>query len=72
MKTADQGVAPNPAQPEVFLAVAVDTYDEENGIHPRYKQVVAERLAVAGLNVAYGMVNCHRAADLIFTNLVTD
>ena len=57
MKTADQGVAPNPAQPEVFLAVAVDTYDEENGIHPRYKQVVAERLAVAGLNVAYGMVN---------------
>lgn len=54
-QTADQGVAPNPAQPEVFLAVAVDTYDEENGIHPRYKQVVAERLAVAGLNVAYGM-----------------
>ena len=21
------------------MAVAVDTYDEENGIHPRYKQV---------------------------------
>ena len=21
------------------MAVSVDTYDEENGIHPRYKQV---------------------------------
>ena len=36
------------------MAVAVDTYDEENGIHPRYKAVVGERLAVAGLAVAYG------------------
>ena len=25
--------------PKTFMAVAVDTYDEENGIHPRYKQV---------------------------------
>ena len=41
--------------------VAIDTNDQEEhvaytvvGLHPRYKQVVAERLAVAGLRVAYG------------------
>ena len=37
------------------MAVAVDTYDEENGIHPRYKQIIGERLAFTGLNVAYGL-----------------
>ena len=44
----------NPRMPATFMAVAVDTYDEESGIHPRYKAVVGERLAVAGLAVAYG------------------
>ena len=39
----------------VFMGVALDTYDEESGIHPRNKQLVSGRLAVAGLNVAYGM-----------------
>ena len=43
----------------VFMSVALDTYDEADGypggIHPRYKQVVAQRLAVAGLHVAYQM-----------------
>ena len=42
----------------VFMAVAIDTYDSKSGypgnIHPRYKQIVAERLATAGLRVAYG------------------
>ena len=37
------------------MGVALDTYDEESGIHPRNKQLVSGRLAVAGLNVAYGM-----------------
>ena len=37
------------------MGVAIDTYDEENGIHPRNKQLPSERLAYAGLNVAYNM-----------------
>jgi hypothetical protein len=36
------------------MAVSLDTYDEESGIHPRNKQLVSHRLATAGLNVAYG------------------
>ena len=36
------------------MAVSLDTYDEESGIHPRNKQLVGQRLASAGLNVAYG------------------
>ena len=38
------------------MGVALDTYDKENGIHPRNKQLVSKRLAIAGLNVAYGML----------------
>jgi len=53
-QTADFGTIPNTRMPKTFMAVSVDTYDEENGIHPRYKQVVGERLATAGMNVAYG------------------
>ena len=41
---------------DVFMGVALDTYDKENGIHPRNKQLVSKRLAIAGLNVAYGML----------------
>ncbi len=36
------------------MAVSIDTYDEESGIHPRNKQLVCRRLAISGLNVAYG------------------
>ena len=39
------------------MGVALDTYDEESGIHPRNKQLVSGRLASAGLNVAYGMTD---------------
>ena len=39
------------------MGVAIDTYDEESGIHPRNKQLTSKRLAVAGLNVAYGMTD---------------
>ena len=36
------------------MSVSIDTYDAESGIHPRNKQLVSKRLAIAGLNVAYG------------------
>ena len=36
-QTADYGYTPNPSMENVFMAVAIDTYDEYNGIHPRYK-----------------------------------
>jgi len=54
-QTADYGTVPNSRMPQTFMAVSVDTYDEENGIHPRFKQVVGERLATAGMNIAYGV-----------------
>ena len=37
------------------MGVALDTYDKESGIHPRNKQLTSQRLAIAGLNVAYGL-----------------
>ena len=52
-QTADVGYVPNHQMENVFMAVAIDTYDEENGIHPRYKSIVGERLAVTGMRVAY-------------------
>jgi len=64
-QTADTGAVPNPSLPGVFMAVSIDTNDQDPhpsytvvGLHPRYKQVVAERLAVAGLRVAYGDLTC--------------
>jgi len=64
-QTADMGVVPNPKMLNVFMASPLDTYDAlpanasidayPGGIHPRYKQIVGERLAYAGLNVAYGL-----------------
>ena len=36
------------------MGVALDTYDKQNGIHPRNKQLSSKRLAIAALNVAYG------------------
>jgi len=58
-QTQDVGYVPHAGMPNVFMSVALDTYDEADGypggIHPRYKQVVAQRLAVAGLHVAYQM-----------------
>merc|ERR550519_1692213 len=53
-QTADRGTVPNDRMENVFMAVAIDTYDEENGIHPRNKQIVGERLVTTGLSVAYG------------------
>ena len=66
-QTADVGVVPNPALPGVFMAVAIDTRDPVEhpaytvtGLHPRYKQVVAERLGLAGLSVAYRVAGLPR------------
>ena len=39
----------------VFMAVSLDTYDEETGVHPRNKVIPSKRLATAGLNIAYGL-----------------
>ena len=36
------------------MAVSLDTYDEVEGIHPRNKQLVTQRLTTSGLNIAYG------------------
>ena len=36
------------------MGVSLDTYDRDSGIHPRNKQLPSQRLAYAGLNVAYG------------------
>merc|ERR1712088_354991 len=56
--TADYGYVPNERLQNVFMASPLDTYDDKGGypggIHPRYKQIVGERLAVAGMDVAYG------------------
>ena len=59
-QTADYGYVPNPKMKNVFMAVSIDTYDpipspaySNVGLHPRYKQVIAKRLAIAGMNVAY-------------------
>ena len=53
-QTADRGIVPNEVLRNVFMAVAIDTYDEVWQIHPRYKQIVGKRLSIAGMNVAYG------------------
>ena len=37
------------------MAVSLDTFDSQTGIHPRNKQLPCKRLSTAGLNVAYGL-----------------
>ena len=56
-QTANYGYVPNPRLPYVFMAVAVDLGDPTSpfgSIHPRDKQDVGARLALAGRAVAYG------------------
>ncbi|XP_035678566.1 sialate O-acetylesterase-like isoform X1 [Branchiostoma floridae] len=55
-QTADYGYVPNPAMPNVFMAVAVDLVDPDSpfgSIHPRYKEDVASRLVLGARAVAY-------------------
>ncbi|CAH1799067.1 unnamed protein product [Owenia fusiformis] len=56
-QTADVGYVPNYRMKKVFMAVAMDLPDDTSpysAIHPRDKQDVAQRLALSGLNIAYG------------------
>lgn len=56
-QTADYGFVPNPRLPAVFMAVAMDLGDPTSpfgSIHPRDKQDVGHRLALAGRAIAYG------------------
>ena len=51
-QTFDYGYLPNEENPNTFMALAIDTY--YNGTeHPRNKQLTSNRLAVAGLSIAY-------------------
>ena len=55
-QTANVGSVPNAKMPNTFMAVAVDLGDPaspEGDIHPRYKQQVGSRLALAARAVAY-------------------
>lgn len=59
-QTANYGYVPNPRLSNVFMAVAMDLPDfnsTSGTIHPRDKQDVAQRLALAGRAVAYGESN---------------
>ena len=49
----DQGILPNSNEQNGFSAVAMDTYN--GAVHPTNKQLPAQRLAIAGLSVAYQM-----------------
>ena len=52
----DQGFLPNSEEQNGFSAVSFDTY--YNGtVHPHNKQLPAQRLAIAGLSIAYGLPN---------------
>ena len=54
----------------------MDTYDEEGGSNPRYKQIVAERLSISGGNVAYGLTaqptNGPYPTSIVFDDLGPD
>ncbi|XP_078000939.1 sialate O-acetylesterase-like isoform X2 [Glandiceps talaboti] len=55
-QTADYGYVPNEKMPNVFMAVAMDLGDPQSPAgaqHPRYKQDVGYRLALAGRAIAY-------------------
>ena len=53
-QTMNQGFLPNSKEENAFLAISLDTYYEGTE-HPRNKQLTAQRLAVAGLSIAYKM-----------------
>lgn len=63
-QTADQEHVPNYFLQKVFMAVAIDTYDEPHGIHPHYKQIVAQRLAMVAPRVAYGLPGPERGPSV--------
>ncbi|XP_077863406.1 sialate O-acetylesterase-like, partial [Saccoglossus kowalevskii] len=59
-QTADYGYVPNEKMPNVFMAVAMDLPDPTSPygpVHPRYKQDVGYRLALAAKAIAYNDTN---------------
>jgi sialate O-acetylesterase len=59
-QTDSYGYVPNANMNNHFLAVAIDLPDFASpygDIHPRYKRQIADRLALAALNVAYGQAD---------------
>ncbi|XP_022291611.2 sialate O-acetylesterase-like [Crassostrea virginica] len=57
-QTADTGYVPNPRLQSVFMSVAMDLPDYKSpygSVHPRDKEDVCRRLALAGLSVAYNL-----------------
>lgn len=55
-QTAEYGYVPNPKQPKVFMAVALDLPDNSSpfgSIHPRDKTDVADRLILGAREIAY-------------------
>lgn len=58
-QTADYGYVPNYRMQNVFMSVAMDLPDYKSpygSVHPRDKEDVCHRLALAGLSVAYNML----------------
>ena len=55
-QSMDFGVLPNSMEENMFMAVSMDTYYQDE-VHPRNKQLPGKRLGVAGLAVAYGIPN---------------
>ena len=54
------------------MAVSVDTYDEENGIHPRYKQVEKKKQKNQShifLATPFSFTGCHVAVFNTVSNL---
>ena len=53
-QSAGYGYNPNPAQPNTFQAVILDTPASDGGIHSPFKEAAGARLARASLVQAYG------------------
>ena len=67
-QTASYGYVPNPAMQNVFMAVTIDLGDPASpygSIHPRDKETVGMRLALAGSAIAYGTTDLYYTGPLV-------
>lgn len=67
-QTANYGFVPNPRLSNVFMAVAIDLGDPTSpydSIHPRDKQDVGKRLALAGRAIAYDDSEAYYTGPLV-------